>query len=797
MFNYEGIRKDKSSNTIRYIGYIFSAIVVFILVFFIRVQFFTQYEDIFRGECEDYSQGWEFVTEKGIVSGSMPISLGTDRGKMVEARNTLPLDVEDRTYMCILTNISMKIYVDDELRLTFDRGDNPVPGGYVKSHYILMQLSREDRGKEIRIVRDGDSYNGDFNAMYIGDKQGISQHFYSEDGLQFFMAALLGVFSIVTIIVGFLMLSIYKVKMPIILLGYGMLLGSLWFIFDSFIFQILFGNYFVDGPIEYMLMMTFPYFFVRYLNYEQKRRYEKIYTLICAILAFNFISESFIHFTNAASYQDNLLFIDIGVGIAIITMIGTIIVDIIRGYFKDYFLVGLGFILMIVFSVAQIIVMLLIKDNHGALLLLLSLYNMLFLASIHMMRKVGAIQQQATYAKHANELKSSFLANMSHEIRTPVNAIMGMNEMILRESSEAQIRKYSDDVKHASANLLDIINDILDFSKIESGRMDINEGNYQLGNLLRDVSKLIEVKAKSKEIEFRLNASKELPNMLKGDEVRIRQVILNVLNNAVKYTDEGNVNLNISVTKIDSEIEKKLTVVGKDIILHIEVEDTGIGIKEEDMSKLFDIFERLDLKKNRTIEGTGLGLAITKNLIDLMGGTIAVDSIYGEGSKFIIDIPQGIWGREKLGDAWNDNKEVSVVSEYKKTFVAPMAKILVVDDIKVNITVIKGLLKKTKIQVEEALSGAECIEKYENSHYDLILMDHMMPQMDGIETLHEMKRRFGDLCPVIALTANAIDGMREMYLSEGFMDYISKPVSPEELEEMMRSYLPKGKIEIL
>lgn len=798
MSNYDDFTKEKSGNPIRYISYVFMAIVAFIIVFFIRTQFFTQYEDVFKGACEDYSEGWSFVTEDELIEGKrLPVSLGTERGKSVVACNILPSDVEDRTYLCILTNISMDIMVDGELRLHFDSDSNPVAGGYVKSHYILMELAREDRGKEIRIIRDSDAYNGDFNAICIGDKQGISQKFYSEDGLQFIMAALLGIFSIVVMVLGLVMLSVYRVRMPIILLGCGMLLGSLWYIFDSFLFQILFGNYLVDGPVEYMLMMTFPYFFVRYLNYEQNRRYETAYTIVCALLAINFIAESFIHFSNAASYQDNLLFVDIGVGVSIVAMFSTIIIDMVKGRLREYLLVGLGFLMMIVFGIAQIIVMLLVKDNHGALLLLLSLYIMLLMGTISMLSKIRIMQQQATYAKHANELKSSFLANMSHEIRTPVNAIMGMNEMISRESGEPEIRKYSDDIRHASSNLLDIINDILDFSKIESGRMDINEVDYRLDELLHDVKNLVEVKAKNKKLDFKVNIDKNVPNMLRGDEGRLRQVILNILNNAVKYTDEGRVCLNVNVIKMDGELEKQFSVVGKDALLHIEVEDTGIGIKDEDMSKLFDIFERLDIKKNRTVEGTGLGLAITKNLVELMGGKIAVSSVYGEGSRFTIDIPQNIWGRERIGDAWTENENNQYESDYQKTFMAPMARILVVDDIKVNITVIKGLLKKTKIQVEEAVSGAECIEKYENSHYDLILMDHMMPQMDGVETLHEMKRRFSDLCPVLALTANAIEGMREMYLEEGFSDYLSKPVNPDELEEMMRRYLPKGKIEIL
>ena len=794
MFNYEGITNDKSGKLIRYVGYSYLAVIIFVVLYFFNGFFFTKYEDFFAGNCYDFNDGWELtVGDERLSDQTFPLSVESAKGQKVTAENTLPTLLEDKSYLSILTGTAMKIYVDGELRLEFDGDDNPIPGGYVKSHYILMELSRADAGRTVTIVREGKGSNGVFNAIHIGDKQGLTGQCYSEYGTQFALAVLLVIFSVMVIVIGYIMLGIYKIKMPIIMLGYGTLLAGLWFIFDSFLFQVLFGNYYADGPMEYMLLMIFPYYFIRYLNYEQQRRHENLFTVVCAILMINFILETLMHFTGAASYQDNLILVDTGVIIAIGAIMYTLIKDIRDGYFKSYRLVGAAYLALLFFGVLQALVMILIPDNHGALLLMLSMYILLVLGVISMLARIGSIEEQANYAKHANELKSSFLANMSHEIRTPINAIMGMNEMILRESKEQDIHKYSEDIKRAGNNLLDIINDILDFSKIESGKMDINVFDYRLSGLLHDVDNLVSIKAKEKKLTYSVEVSDDLPDMLKGDEARIRQILLNVLNNAVKYTDEGRVVLRVSAIRPDDEPESTVPAPGREITLHFEIEDTGIGIKEEDRGKLFNIFERLDLKKNRSIEGTGLGLAITYNLIELMGGRIDLKSEYEVGTTFYIDIPQKIGGRDLLKDAWRQESQDAHKYDYVQSFTAPEARILVVDDIKINITVIRGLLKKTGVQIDEALSGPESIEKVENNYYDLILMDHMMPQMDGIETLHELKRRFGDLCPVIALTANAIEGMREMYLEAGFADYLSKPVNYEELEKSLREYIPKGK----
>ncbi len=394
----------------------------------------------------------------------------------------------------------------------------------------------------------------------------------------------------------------------------------------------------------------------------------------------------------------------------------------------------------------------------------------------------------------ANKAKSIFLASMSHEIRTPINAIVGMNEMVLRESKDPDITGYASDIESASGTLLTLVNDILDFSKIESGLMEIVPDEYELFSVLNDCYTLLEMRAQDKDLKLELKNDPETPARLYGDEVRIRQILTNIMTNAVKYTDKGSITITVDFRPVPgSDVDHRC------IDLIISVKDTGRGISEEGLNSIFNSFTRVDEKANKNIEGTGLGLSITKQLVDLMGGMISVNSRFGEGSEFIVSIPQPVIGEGRLGnfaEAYEDRH--SQKSEYKESFKAPKAKILAVDDVKINLQVITMLLKQTGVQVTTASSGAECLSKYESEHFDLILLDHMMPEMDGIETLARLKetdRYAAEQTPVIALTANAILGAEKIYLDTGFDGYLTKPVRGAELEQSIRQKLPPELVE--
>ncbi len=396
-----------------------------------------------------------------------------------------------------------------------------------------------------------------------------------------------------------------------------------------------------------------------------------------------------------------------------------------------------------------------------------------------------ALKQEKFYALQASKTKSDFLSNMSHEIRTPINAILGMDEMILRESKDENISEYAENLRHAGNSLLGIVNDILDFSKIEAGKMEIIPVEYHLGLLLNDLVNVIKPRLEKKNLKLETEVDKKIPGILYGDEIRIKQVVTNILTNAVKYTEHGKVTLTVKFKMIDDE----------NISLYFSVRDTGIGIKEDDLPKLFSAFERIEEERNRTIEGTGLGMNITQQLLKLMGSHLEVSSVYGEGSQFSFKIAQKIINTEPIGDfAEAFRHSLKNQEKYQEKFIAPNAKILVVDDTVMNLTVIKGLLKQTKIQIETAESGYECLKLIEKNRYDIIFLDHRMPGMDGVETLQKMITLPGNKnhkTPIISLTANAISGAREEYISAGFTDYLTKPINSAALESLLIKYLPE------
>ena len=401
------------------------------------------------------------------------------------------------------------------------------------------------------------------------------------------------------------------------------------------------------------------------------------------------------------------------------------------------------------------------------------------------MALIDELNLQRKRADAANQAKAEFLAHMSHEIRTPINAILGMDEMILRESTNEEITDYAFQIHTAGNSLLSIVNNILDFSKIESGKTEIVPAEYHTASLFYDLITLTKLRAEKKNLDFKTQISPDIPTKLFGDEMRIKQVITNFLSNAIKYTPKGTVTLIADITQKEDNT----------VSLIFQVRDTGIGIKKDDIPKLFTSFERLDKEQNRNIEGTGLGMAISKQLINAMNGSIEIESEYGKGSSFTAIIPQTIIDNTPIGNLEQRLKksEKSAKSD-TLNYTAPNASVLVVDDNNVNLAVVSGLLKRTKASITCASSGEECLSYITKQHFDIIFMDHLMPVMDGIQTLEKINSMPHHMCkdtPIIILTANAIAGAKEMYLSAGFTDYLSKPLKPERLDSIMLTYLPK------
>jgi signal transduction histidine kinase/CheY-like chemotaxis protein len=399
-------------------------------------------------------------------------------------------------------------------------------------------------------------------------------------------------------------------------------------------------------------------------------------------------------------------------------------------------------------------------------------------------RQLEKSQQLKREAEIANRAKSDFLAQMSHEIRTPINAVLGMNEMILRESREPEVQKYALDIKNSAHALLSIINEILDLAKIESGKMELIRTDYEMYSLLNDLYSMMNIKAKEKGLSLIFDIQKDIPCGYYGDDIRLRQILMNLLSNALKYTNEGYVTFSI-----------RGGAKGDTAYLRFAVTDTGIGIREEDMEHLFDKYERFDESEHRQTEGTGLGMNITLRLLHLMDSELKVDSTYGRGSCFYFDLHQPITNREPLGDFSSRVMQKSQEEQPGCSYEAEDAHVLVVDDNSVNRRVFKNLLKQTRMHIDEAGGGRQALEMIKENHYDLIFLDHMMPEMDGIETWHALEQMDVSASgntdtPVIMLTANAVVGAEEAYRKEGFADFLTKPIIPEKLDAVILRHLP-------
>lgn len=469
---------------------------------------------------------------------------------------------------------------------------------------------------------------------------------------------------------------------------------------------------------------------------------------------------------------------------------------------------GWRFVLVAVVSTASIIGTYILSEVKPGLLTPLHNRHLVRMDSVFCLLVVGGIvgilfrfqntiyrrecelsEQRSRELEESINSKNLFFANMSHEIRTPINTIIGLNEMILREDVSDEVSENAINIQNASKILLAVINDILDLSKIESGKMDIVPTQYETANMFSDMVNIIWVRAMEKKLEFKIDIDEDIPSMLYGDEVRIKQVLTNILTNAVKYTEKGSVTLSVKGTLVDRNT----------IRLKISVEDTGIGIRKENMKELFSVFKRVDQTRTKKIEGTGLGLSIAKQLVEMMGGSITVDSIYQKGSIFTVTLDQKIVDDTPIGSMQRAvRKGFKDRKSYRQKFEAPDARVLVVDDNEMNLMVASKLLRSTKVQVDTAVSGRQCLEMTREKYYHVILMDHMMPEMDGEETLHKLRERSDGYCqktPVIALTANVMANANEIYQEKGFEGYLAKPINSSLLEATLQKFLPQELLE--
>ncbi len=725
---------------------------------------------------------WYEVKEDGSrVPFEVP---GNTEGDIV-VETTIPVQFDKDYSVLLFRGMDMDIYIDDELRESLKTQDYKFFGDQSAECFVMASVYPEDAGHTLRVHYEYNS--GMVYEVYIGTRIGILIYLFKLYGLELFVGLSIMLLGTICLVAAVCYKLIHKKYLEMEHLSIGVIIGAMWVLSNSVFRQLYARNLSVMSDIPFLMVMIMPLPFFVFIDSLQKGRYSKALTGVSILEIANFCIFGGLFVLGKVSLINSFIFAALCALISIVVMFTTIILDVKKGLVGSYKVVAVGFALLAVAAVIQIFVYQFAHNGvFSGLFMAFGLFGFMICAIVHTIKQLIGIRLEATELQHTNKAKDDFLANMSHEIRTPLNGILGMDEMIIRDTREHKVKNYALEIKSAGNTLLSIINDILDMSKIEAGKFEIIPVDYDLASVLNDVLNLTRYRAQKKDLDYNFTVAEDIPSSLNGDEIRIRQIMLNIINNAIKYTKKGSVNIDISSVS---------TMMGNYIDLIIKVKDTGIGIKEEDKEKLFNSFQRLEEKKNRNIEGTGLGLFITHKMLEMMEGKIEVESEYGKGSCFTVTVPQKVVKAAPIGDFSKALKEyMNNMEQNEIGLYAPDARILVVDDNEMNLEVMEGLIRDTKMKTDLVDSGAGCIEMVKSNKYDCILLDQMMPGMNGEETLNAMKEQ--DLLkgtPVVALTADAIMGAEENYLSKGFTAYLSKPVKYEALEKKLKELLPKEK----
>ena len=776
------------------IGSCLLAVIVILVVLVVgqRTRFNDYSENEYKYEFYDY--GWKQVTEEGLVDiESLPTKLETTDYKYVIV-NTLPDEIDEGSWLCVTGYISIvKVFIDDELRTFYflPPGDKGFGSKTSPSAHIFTRLYKKDAGSQIVIEVESQSmFQGWMSNVIIGSQGGIWGYFAHNSMISTMMTLVLGSISIITIVLATYFAIVTRKASGVLYLAIGIFFVCMWRIgstpsSNTFMqYEVANLTYFFEIACQTLVFVPVP--FLLFSDCLHDGRYKIVYKVLEIISIIYAVVVSCLHYSGIVYFAGTLTYTFVVILLALSCVLIITIVEILSGRMKDYRMVVIGLMIFMMLMAFELIKE--FADIAAVSSIVYVIGLMILLISVVAEAVVGMLRahSQKIIAVTAAAKKSEFLSLMSHRIRTPLNTISGMSEMIERETKSQDIKAYASSIRNAVRMLMSLINDMLDVEKSEKGvKLELKE--YNLAPLLVDCISLLMSRATQEGLEFVTKVDGQLPSVLYGDAVRIMQIITNVLTNAIKYTNKGTVTLVADKEYIKGQFN-----------LCITVNDTGIGIKEEDIGQIFNSYNRADEKENRHIEGTGLGLSITKKLVDAMKGNISVESEYGKGSSFKIVIPQKIINSEPIGNLEEAIKKYTLKNvSYHERLHAPYAKVLVVDDNKMNIEVFKGLLKQTQIKIDSADSGNQAYEMALGVQYDLIFMDHMMPEPDGIQTLHLLRNNYmakSYFTPVIALTANATPGAKDMYLKEGFAEYLSKPIDSKKLEKLLLQFLPKEKV---
>ncbi|MBQ4284289.1 MAG: response regulator [Lachnospira sp.] len=790
------------------------------LLIFVAFAFKVDDMTLSKGESYEFNTNWVMTWPDGksVSIEELPYSGESAPGEWIIFESTIPKEYFGKTMAFLSADKELKIWMDEELVYEFGVGDKRYFGHTPGSVYNFVNIPYDLKAGKVRMemMSPYDNYAAKVTDITVGDRDVLILNLL-QDNIGYI------ILNVVILVCGIIFLLLFIIQLASKQDTHGMqylfgycVVASLYYFVETKTLHIFYGNQTVYSVLVFLCLMMMPFFISLYYANGELGVYKLRWKIMAGLMCANIAVQMVLQLTNLVDFMNMAFFSHALIALTVL-MVAISYIQIVRVKRDKSIIIGMcGLLFMGIGGTIDIVRLYVVAvGDMGefsrlgttcfSIIMLYQHFSYVIKGYSNniqenarlLKEQVDFVEKKNEQLKKANELaeearqdaiaanaaKDKFLAHMSHEIRTPINAVLGMDTMILRESSEMHVKEYALDIQNAGQNLLALINDILDFSKIESGKLEIINVEYDFSSLIHDISNMIKAKAEAKKLNLHICVDNSLPSKLLGDDVRVRQVLVNLLNNAVKYTQQGSVTLNV-----EGRTE------GRKAILEFAVKDTGIGIKEEDISKLYKEFERIEEKRNRNIEGTGLGINITTQLLQLMGSKLNVSSVYGEGSCFSFTLEQQIVDSTPIGNLEERIKAQSTEYSYTSAYVAPEARVLVVDDNPTNLKVFVSLLKPTKIMIDVADGGKVCLEMIQKNHYDIIFLDHMMPEMDGIETLHRMKDVAGNQCegsPVVALTANAITGAKEMYIAEGFDAFLPKPINPEKLEQLILKLLPR------